>query len=109
MSAKKKAARKSTKKNVAASSAAVLVKENATKTAQPGIIAGIINCLSDCKKAKAMMTVEEIVAVLHKQFPDRPIAGMTTTVRAQLSRLPKEKDFAIKSKRDGRRVRYMAA
>lgn len=97
------------RKSVAASSAAVLVRKNADKTAQPGIIASIIEALDAAKKTKSMLTVDEIVEKLHKQFPNRPITGMATTVRAQLSRLPSEKEFKIKKLRDGRHVRYAAA
>lgn len=100
---------RSSKRDVSASSAAVLAKANASSTAQPGIIASIINCLTEAKAAKTMLTVEEIVAKLTKLFPERNPTGMTTTVRAQLSRLPHEKEFQIRSLRDGRRVRYVAA
>ena len=97
-------------KNVSASTATALrAQANADKTAQPGVIAAICTTLSDAKKSKDMLTVTMIVAKLSKIFPDRPEAGMTTTVRAQLSRLPREREFMITKTRDGREMRYAAA
>lgn len=102
--------KKAARKNVSASSAKVLATQaNAEKTAQPGIIAHLMGALVTAKEKKVMMTVDEIVQQLVKKFPDREATGMQTTVRAQLSRLPKEKDFAINKQRDGRVVRYAAA
>jgi hypothetical protein len=97
------------KTNQKASVAASTSKANAKKTAQPGIIASIMQCLTDAKSAKKPLTAGEIHQKLTKLFPDREATGMMVTVRAQLSRLPNEKDFAITKKRDGRVVTYSAA
>lgn len=106
----KKVAAKTTRKSVSASSAtAIAAKANADKTAQPGVISGIITVLGTAKTQKKMLTVAEITQELVKMFPERPEAGMTTTVRAQLSRLPRERDFVITKTRDGREMRYAAA
>lgn len=85
------------------------VKANAHTTAQPGIIASIMHQLTAAKTKKQPVTAQQILAALSKQFPQRTPAGMLVTVRAQLSRLPDEKDFAIAKQRDGRVVKYSAA
>lgn len=96
--------------NVAAQQAvAARTKANAHTTAQPGIISSICNQLIAAKKAKQPVTAQQLLASLSKQFPTRTPAGMLVTVRAQLSRLPRERDFAITKTRDGRVVKYSAA
>jgi hypothetical protein len=96
------------KHKAAAPQQAVTAKANATTTAQPGIIASIITQLTEAKAKKKPVTVAGILDTLQKQFPDRKREGMQITVRAQLSRLPDERDFAISKKREGRHVTYMA-
>lgn len=103
------ATKKGKKKRLNASAAAVLCRQNAEKTAQPGIIASIMDELVLAKKKNSPVTTTEILAKLKKQYPDREEVGMLVTVRAQLSRLPNEKGFAIDKTRDGRNVRYQAA
>jgi hypothetical protein len=102
-------AKSAPKANQKASVAASQSKANAKKTAQPGIISSIMSCLTEAKASKKFLTAGEIHQKLVKQFPDREATGMMVTVRAQLSRLPNEKDFAITKKRDGRVVTYSAA
>lgn len=78
-------------------------------TAQPGVIKLIMDTLTDAKKHKKGVTAGDILAKLTKAFPERQATGMMITVRAQLSRLPKERDFDIVKERDGQVVRYRAA
>jgi hypothetical protein len=89
--------------------AAANSKSNAQKTAQPGIIASIMQQLTAAKTSKKAVTVNDILNTLHKQFPTRYVQGMHVTVRAQLSRLPNERDFAITKVRKGRTVYYSAS
>jgi hypothetical protein len=84
-------------------------KANADTTAQPGVISTIMTLLTKAKASKKPVTSGELLDSLAKAFPDRKREGMIITVRAQLSRLPNEKDFAITKVRDGRVVRYAAA
>jgi hypothetical protein len=82
---------------------------NAQRNAQPGIIATIMQILLKAKDTKKPATVNEILDMLAKKFPDRPREHMAVTVRAQLHRLPDQKDFPIEKIRDGREMRYAAA
>lgn len=84
-------------------------KAAAHSTAQPGVIASIMQQLVAARKAKAPVTAAQILDVLCKQFAQRERSGMLITVRAQLSRLPRERDFAISKTRDGKFVRYAAS
>lgn len=76
---------------------------------QPGVIKSIMDLLTKAKQSKKPITASGILEQLTKQFPDRKAEGMMVTVRAQLSRLPSEKEFAISKKRDGRVTLYAAA
>jgi hypothetical protein len=107
--AKSKKSKKSNVKKTAGVAAAAKSKTNAAKTAQPGIIATIMETLVKAKEKKGVVTVNDILDTLVKNFPSRDRASMAITVRAQLSRLPREKDFDIKKVRDGRTVSYAAA
>jgi hypothetical protein len=111
MTTKKTVRKKSTKKQIAAGASKVIVqaKKNAEKSAQPGIISDIMTFLTQAQQHQKPLTVEELLAKLSAKHPKRDVAGMQTTVRAQLSRLPREKEFGIEKLRDGRNVRYMAA
>lgn len=105
-------ASKKSRANVAASSAQALAAKSAAhaeQSAQPGVIASIMETLAHAKATEAMLTVNEIVGILQKKFPTRTAEGMTITVRSQLSRLPREKEFKVRKLRDGRVVRYAAA
>lgn len=84
-------------------------KAAAHSTAQPGIIASIMQQLIAARKAKSPVTAAQLLDTLCKQFPQRERSGMLITVRAQLSRLPNERDFAISKTRDGKFVRYAAS
>lgn len=95
-----------------AKKAAAASKTKASKqvvNTQPGIIASIQEVLTKAKQAKKPVTARDILAKLEQKFPDRKPEGMLVTVRAQLSRLPEEKKFAITKKRDGRVTTYIAA
>jgi hypothetical protein len=76
---------------------------------RPGVITEIENILRKAGEQGRMVTTEQILTKLAKKFPDRDIAGMEVTVRAQLSRLPRERGLEITKERDGRLVRYAAA
>lgn len=91
------------KRAIAADSAA-----NAERTAQPGIIATIMSLLCDARDNKKPTTTAEMLAALTAKFA-RPTAGLQTTLRAQLSRLPNERKFGIDKKRDTGVVVYYAA
>jgi hypothetical protein len=101
-----KAKKNSTK---AAEAVAANSKQNAETTAQPGIIAEIVTTLKKAKENGKPVTSKQILDHLAKKFPDREASGMMITVRAQLSRLPREKDLKIKKHREGRVVTYAAA
>lgn len=73
-------------------------KANATKTAQPGIIAAIMLMLCEARDSKKPVTVVQMLDTLEKKFA-RPRNGLQTTVRAQLSRLPHERKFDITKER----------
>ncbi len=107
--AKKAVAKKPSKVNVAASTAAALAAQNAESTAQPGIISSIMTCLIEAKEKGTPLLAQEILERLVAQFPDRAPEGMMVTIRAQLSRLPTQKKFAISKIRDGKNMRYAAA
>lgn len=94
---------------IAASTAAAMAAQNAESTAQPGIISTIMTTLIDAKAANTPLTTDEILHHLVQSFPERPAAGMMVTIRAQLSRLPVQKKFAITKIRDGKKMRYAAA
>lgn len=74
-----------------------------------GVINTIMDVLQVAKKQHTGVTTGQIAEVLAGMFPDRDGDGMKTTVRVQLSRLPKERKFKIVKERDGRNVRYRAA
>jgi hypothetical protein len=82
---------------------------NATSTAQPGIIATIMQILLNAKQTKKPVSAAQIIAQLSKQFPQRAVSGMGITVRAQLSRLPREKQFAIVRDKSANVTTYSAA
>lgn len=84
-------------------------KANAQRTAQPGIIAALMHTLCDVRDAKRTITAAELLAKLSKQFASRPVGGLQTTMRAQLSRLPSERNFGIVKTRDGVYTQYAAA
>lgn len=73
-----------------------------------GVIAQIMVVLSDAKSNGTPVSADEILDKLCDTFPDRARAGMLVTVRAQLSRLPKEKNFQIKKSREGGAMKYVA-
>jgi hypothetical protein len=109
-----------TKKNVSTATAtaqkkaAAASKANAKKTAQPGIIAFIMETLIAAREQKKPVTANDILTRCAKKFPSRTAAGMSVTVRAQLSRLPYERKFDIVKQRgiegalDNRTVYYAA-
>lgn len=76
---------------------------------RPGVIAEIQHILEVARDKEKPLTTEQILTRLSKKFPDRDIQGMEVTVRAQLSRLPREKQFPIDKEREGRLIRYAAA
>jgi hypothetical protein len=76
---------------------------------RPGIISFIIGLLQTASERGHALTVEQILTKLARKFPDRDVAGMEVTVRAQLSRIPQERGIDIHKERDGRVMRYMAA
>ncbi len=76
---------------------------------RPGVITEIENILKKAGEQGRMVTTEQILQKLVKKFPDRDEQGMEVTVRAQLSRLPRERGLEITKERDGRLVRYAAA
>ena len=80
---------------VALASKAVASKANAERTAQPGIIAHIMNVLIAARDKKKPVTFAVVLASCEKAFPSRTATGMSVTVRAQLSRLPKQRRFPI--------------
>lgn len=103
--------------DVAAGAAQVLANDertvqsrlNAETTAQPGIIADIMSILSEAKAQETMLTANGIGDKLAEKYPERKLSGMMVTVRAQLSRLPRERNFPIHKLRDGHVKRYAAA
>jgi hypothetical protein len=93
------------------SAAAAAPKGKDKKAAKkPGVIATLMSLLTAAKKTNKPRTAQELTDALAKAFPDREASGMAVTVRAQLSRLPSEKDFDIVKLRgeDDAKVRYMA-
>lgn len=76
---------------------------------RPGVISAIQDILEAARDKGKPLTVEQILSKLTRKFPDRDESGMEITVRAQLSRLPKEKKFAIDKTREDRYTRYAAA
>jgi hypothetical protein len=74
-----------------------------------GVIHSIQKELLKARDKGKMITTEDILTKLVQQHPKRDEEGMLITVRAQLSRLPKEKHFGIVKEREGRVVRYQAA
>jgi hypothetical protein len=61
---------------------------------RPGVVDAIANMLYSRKG----VTLDEAVAELAKQFPDRKADGMRVTVRCQLNRLPKKLNVALLTK-----------
>lgn len=107
---KKKAVKKTKTKTINIQAQAIdKCLDNAQRNAQPGIIAAIMQSLVKAKESKAPRSVDEILNDLVKRFPDRERGKMAITVRAQLHRLPFQKNFAIEKVRDGRCMRYAAA
>jgi hypothetical protein len=77
--------------------------------ARPGVIEEIKKVLNKARDNDKPVGVENILTHLSRKFPNRDEQGMEITIRAQLSRLPKEQDFGIEKERDGRNVLYRAA
>jgi hypothetical protein len=84
-------------------------KANAAQTAQPGVIGSIIALLVDAKHKSTHYTFAYMHEQLQAQHPSRRASGLAITLRAQLSRLPVEKDVLISKQRDGRITKYAAA
>lgn len=80
-----------------------------TYISRPGIISTIIDVLKKAGEKGKPVGVEQILTKLQRKFPERDLEGMEITVRAQLSRLPKEKKLNIEKTREGRNVFYQAA
>jgi hypothetical protein len=76
---------------------------------RPGVISEIQSILTKARDKGKMLTVEQILSQLARKFPERDEAGMEITVRAQLSRLPKERKFGIHKERNDRYTTYAAA
>jgi hypothetical protein len=81
---------------------------NSSVRKSDGVIASIIALLNDAKRDGTYLSQEEIVRALAAKFPDRDASGMEITVRAQLSRLPRERGFPIAKIKMGRSVKYAA-
>lgn len=116
--AKRNAAKHNTAKHNTAKPVAAIDSKRATaavsaasaeRTAQPGIIATIMHLLCDARDAKRTTTSNEMLAELHKRFSGRAVGGLQTTLRAQLSRLPNERNFGISKTRDSGVVMHYAA
>lgn len=76
---------------------------------RPGVILEIIIRLEVAGVAGDWVSVEEILEWLQLRFPARDVAEMEVTVRAQLSRLPRERGIPIQKRRDGRNMLYSSA
>ena len=89
---------------------AAITKANANRTAQPGVIGSICDLLTAARDNNSPCEYSKLLIDLHKLHSDRAITGLAITLRAQLSRLPKQRGFGIdKFKYDGYRETYYAA
>jgi|GEM_PF-5982387 len=84
------------------------IKNKAIQTSKPGVINSIMEILNQGKELEIGFSANEILEKLVKQYPDRKREGMKVTVNAQLSRLPKEKQFPITKIRQDGHVTYRA-
>lgn len=110
----KAAVSKSNKSNKAADAKRATAEQSkldANRTAQPGIISAIMHMLCDARDNKKPTTSAVMLDSLHKKFATRAVGGLQTTLRAQLSRLPHERNFGIVKARaeSGVVVYYSAA
>jgi hypothetical protein len=88
---KKKAAKKAAKKTAGEK------KQRAKKEG------GVIDVIRQQIASDEGASVAEIQKALVKKFPDRDPEGMTTTIRIQMTRLPKQHDFTMKKTKDEKR------
>src|SRR4051812_29762404 len=76
-------------------------RQKQVRTTRPGVISDIMGELTKAKEKGTMVSTEQILSALARKHKDRDERGMLVTVRAQLSRLPREKGFDIDKARDG--------
>lgn len=89
--------------------AAKATKTKATKAAKtngngaPPRKVGVIDEIKRMTQRASGASVAEIVESLVKKFPERPVDGMTTTVRIQVQRLPSKLNLKMSKEKDEKR------
>jgi hypothetical protein len=101
---KKKGAKKAIKGALNSKEAKKKGEASKARAAKGGVKkVGIIDTILEAMASENGASTKEILDKLQKKFPERDRDGMETTVRIQVTRLPKKFNFILKRTKDEKR------